>query len=63
MVKVPLRIPSVIPSFCITVPSGTWFTVWLDIGCGGQGLGGYKSTTPADPKSWTHFCVHTGSYR
>ena len=41
--------------------SGTWFTVWLDIGCGGQGLGGYKSTTPADPNSWTHFCVHTGS--
>ena len=42
-------------------PTGTWFTVWLDVGCGGQGLGGYKSTTPADPNSWTHFCVHTGS--
>ena len=41
--------------------SGTWFTIWLDIGCGGQGLGGYKSTTPADPNSWTHFCVHTNS--
>jgi hypothetical protein len=41
--------------------SGTFFTVWLDIGCGGQGLGGYKSATPADPNSWTHFCVHTGS--
>src|SRR5712691_3204450 len=27
-------------------PTGTWFTVWLDGGCGGQGLGGYKSTTP-----------------
>ena len=27
-------------------PTGTWFTVWLDAGCGGQGLGGYKSTTP-----------------
>src|SRR5436305_13371873 len=27
-------------------PTGTWFTVWLDVGCGGQGLGGYKSTTP-----------------
>ena len=24
-----------------------------------QGLGGYKSTTPSDPNSWTHFCVHT----
>ncbi len=40
-------------------PSGTWFTVWLDTGCGG--LGGYKSTNPSDPDSWTHYCVHTGS--
>ena len=39
-------------------PTSTWFTVWLDTGCGGQGLGGYKSTTPANPASWTHFCVH-----
>jgi hypothetical protein len=37
--------------------SGTWYTVWLDGGCGGQGLGGYKSTNPSDPNSWTHFCV------
>src|SRR5713101_5411013 len=42
-------------------PTGTWFTVWIDEACGGFGLGGYKSTTPADPNSWTHFCVHTGS--
>ncbi len=44
-------------------PTGTWVTVWLDTGCGGQGLGGYKSTTPGDPSpaSWTHFCVHTNS--
>jgi len=43
-------------------PSGTWFTVWLDAACGGQGLGGYKSTTPWDPNSWTHFpCVHNNS--
>ena len=41
--------------------SSTWFTVWLDAACGGQGLGGYKSTTPTNPDSWTHFCVHTGS--
>ena len=27
-------------------PTGSWFTVWLDVACGGQGLGGYKSTTP-----------------
>src|SRR5215510_5096110 len=41
-------------------PTSTWFTVWLDTGCGAQGLGGYKSTTPSDPSpaSWTHFCVH-----
>src|SRR5213082_56251 len=38
-------------------PSGTWVTVWLDAACGGQGLGGYKSTTPDDPNSWTHFCA------
>src|SRR6266850_2270450 len=37
-------------------PTGTWFTVWIDAGCGGGGLGGYKSTTPLDPTSWTHFC-------
>ena len=43
-------------------PSHTWLTVWLDGACGGQGLGGYKSTTPSDPNSWTHFpCVHSGS--
>jgi len=39
-------------------PSQTWFTVWLDSGC--SGLGGYRSTTPWDPNSWTHFCVHSG---
>src|SRR5881227_3056083 len=39
-------------------PSGSWVTVWLDAACGGQGLGGYKSTTPDDPNSWTHFCAH-----
>ena len=42
-------------------PTGAWYTVWLDVGCGGQGLGGYKSTTPSDPNSWTHFCVHNNS--
>jgi hypothetical protein len=40
----------------------TWYTIWLDGGCGGQGLGGYKSTTPGDPNSWTHFCAHVGSF-
>ena len=41
-------------------PSGTWFAIFLDVSCGGQGIGGYKSTTPWDPNSWTHFCIHTG---
>ena len=39
-------------------PTQTWFTVWLD-GNGSCTLGGYKSSTPEDPNSWTHFCVHT----
>ncbi len=42
-------------------PTSTWFTVWLDGGCGAQGIGGYKSTTPDDPDSWTHFCIHNSS--
>ena len=43
-------------------PTGTWFTVWLDAACGAQGLGGYKSTTPANAASWTHFtCIHSNS--
>src|SRR6476661_2514193 len=42
-------------------PTSTWFTVWLDTACGGQGLGGYKSTTPTNPTSWTHFCVHNNN--
>jgi hypothetical protein len=49
------------PVILYNKPSQTWFTVWLDTGCGGQGLGGYKSTTPWDPNSWTHFCVHNNS--
>jgi len=39
-------------------PSQSWFTIWLDSAC--PGLGGFKSTTPWDPDSWTHFCIHTG---
>jgi hypothetical protein len=49
------------PVILYNKPSGTWFTIWLDGGCGGQGLGGYKSTTPWDPNSWTHYCIHTNS--
>src|SRR4030095_2301250 len=45
------------PVLLYNKPTGTWFTVWLDVGCGGQGLGGYKSSTPWDPNSWTHFCA------
>jgi hypothetical protein len=42
-------------------PTGTWFTIWLDGGCGGQGLGGYKSTTPSNANSWTHYCIHSNN--
>src|SRR6266478_4202135 len=35
-------------------PTATWFTIWLDGGCGGQGLGGYKSTTPSNANTWTN---------
>src|SRR5947207_1377785 len=49
------------PVLLYNKPSGTWFTIWLDTGSGAQGLGGYKSTTPWDPNSWTHFTVHSNS--
>src|SRR6266446_2294631 len=49
------------PVILYNKPSQTWFTVWLDTACGGQGLGGYKSATPWDPLSWTHFCVFSES--
>ena len=42
-------------------PTGTWHAIWLDAGCGNQGLGGYKSTTPWDPNSWSHYCIHNNS--
>src|SRR5437016_11177606 len=40
--------------------TGTWLTVWIfDAQCN-FGLGGYSSTTPWDPNSWTtHYCVNT----
>jgi hypothetical protein len=45
------------PVILYNKPSGTWFTVWID-GNAGCTLGGFKSTDPSDPNSWTHFCVH-----
>src|SRR5436190_8309675 len=39
-------------------PTATWFTVWIDAN-GSCTLGGYKSTNPTDPNSWTHFCAHS----
>src|SRR5438477_8392855 len=49
------------PVILYNKPTQTWFTVWLD-GNGSCTLGGYKSTTPEDPTSWTHFCVHTSGF-
>src|SRR5215470_7968661 len=46
------------PVILYNKPTQTWFTVWLD-GNGSCTLGGYHSTTPEDPNSWTHFCVHS----
>src|SRR5438552_901655 len=46
------------PVILYNKPTQTWFTVWLD-GNGTCTLGGYKSTNPTDPNSWTHFCVHS----
>src|SRR6266571_6267543 len=49
------------PVILFNKPTGTWYTVWLDGACGGQGLGGYKSATPWDAASWTHYnCIHSG---
>ncbi len=45
------------PVILYNKPTQMWFTVWLDAN-GSCTLGGYKSSTPEDPNSWTHFCVH-----
>jgi hypothetical protein len=51
------------PVILYNKPSGTWFTVWIFDGLCGGGLGGYKSTTPEDPNSWTHYtCVNPNSF-
>jgi hypothetical protein len=42
-------------------PTGYWYATWLDVACGGQGIGYYRSTTPWDVNSWTHGCIHSGS--
>ena len=47
------------PIIVYNKPSQTWFIACNDGGCGG--IGGYKSTTPWDPNSWTHYCIYTSS--
>src|SRR6266700_1204247 len=49
------------PVILYNKPTQMWFTVWLDAN-GSCTLGGYKSTTPEDPTSWTHFCVHSNGF-
>jgi len=48
------------PVALYNAPTNTWFAIFLDAACGGQGIGGYKSTNASDPNSWTHFCIHNG---
>jgi hypothetical protein len=50
------------PAIIYNRPSQTWFVVCNDFACGNQGLGGYNSTTPWDPNSWTHFCAFSESF-
>ena len=45
------------PVVLYNTPTHTWSAVGLDTLCGGQGIGGYKTTTPGDANSWTHFCI------
>src|SRR6476646_789899 len=48
------------PVILYNKPSQTWFTVWIGDGACGGGLGGFKSTTPSIPESWTHYpCVNS----
>src|SRR5882724_8418430 len=50
------------PVILFNGPTDTWYTVWLDGACGGQGLGGYKSATPWVATSWIHYnCIHSNS--
>ena len=57
MVKAPLLVRRAILLFCTTSQARPGLPCGWTPRCGGQGLGGYKSTTPSDPNSWTHFCV------
>src|SRR6266403_3100759 len=34
------------PVILYNKPTSTWFTIWIDVACGGAGMGGYKSSTP-----------------
>jgi len=49
------------PVILYNKPTGVWFAIWLDVASGGQGIGGYKTATPGDANSWTHFTVHSNS--
>src|SRR5205823_14972573 len=57
----PFPIAGLDPVILVNRPSGTWYTGWLDGAFGGQSLGGYKSTTPSNANSWTHYCVNNNN--
>ena len=49
------------PVILYNKPSQTWFTIWIDAGCGGwRHWADTSPPRPMDPNSWTHFCVHNG---
>ena len=61
MVKAPLPVRKAILLFCTTSQARLGLPCGSTPLCGAQGLGGYKSTTPWDANSWTHFCVFSES--
>ena len=54
-VKARSTIPLATQLFCTTSQPHLVHRLARRWDCGGRALGGYKSTTPWDPNSWTHF--------
>ena len=61
LVKAPLPVLRAILLFCTTRPTRPGSPCGSTQPAALRASGGYKSTTPSDPNSWTHFCVHSKS--